>query len=141
YGGVLVLTNLGGTLTASDSFKLFDAAGYSGAFTNVVPAIPGVGLAWDTTTLANDGTLRITSAPTPQPQIFNILLSGPNVVMSGSNGVPGWPYFVLSSTNLALPASNWVITATNAFDSGGNAMFTNPIDPNAPQSFYLLRLQ
>jgi hypothetical protein len=141
YGGVLSLTNLSGTLTTNDSFKLFDGAVYSGAFTNIVPALPGVGLAWNTNTLVSDGTLRIAAVSTPQPLIFGVSVSGSNLVMSGSNGVPGWPYLVLSSTNLTLPLASWTINATNAFDSGGNAIFTNAIDPNAPQSFYLLRLQ
>src|SRR5439155_17347001 len=40
YGGTLTVTNLGGTLAAGDTFKLFDAAIYDGAFTNIVPATP-----------------------------------------------------------------------------------------------------
>jgi autotransporter-associated beta strand protein len=141
YGGLLSLTNLSGTLTTNDRFKVFDAPTYSGTFTNIVPAIPAVGLAWNTNTLASDGTLRIAAVPTQQPQISGISISGSNLVISGTNGVPGWPYLVLSSTNLTMPLSGWTINATNAFDSGGNTTFTNPMDPSAPQSFYLLRLQ
>jgi len=137
----LVLTNVSGTLTAGDSFKIFDANGYSGAFTNIAPAIPGVGLAWNTNTLASNGTLTIVSAVTPQPQIAALSISAAGLVISGSNGVPDWPYFVLSSTNLTVPAVNWTINATNAFDSRGNFIFTNPLDTDLPQVFYMLRLQ
>jgi autotransporter-associated beta strand protein/parallel beta-helix repeat protein len=140
YGGVLILTNAGGTLTTSDSFKIFDAGGYSGAFTNIVPAIPGVGLAWNTNTLASDGRLTIVAAATPQPQISSLLISASGLTISGSNGVPDWPYLVLSSTNLTVPAGNWSVNATNVFDSNGNFIFTNPIEAGAPQIFYMLRL-
>jgi autotransporter-associated beta strand protein len=59
YGGTLAVTNLSGTLVAGDSFKLFDAAGYTGTFATIVPGFPGAGLVWDTSTLTSDGTLRI----------------------------------------------------------------------------------
>jgi parallel beta-helix repeat protein len=75
-----------------------------------------------------------------QPRISTVSESGSNLVISGSNGVPSWPYLVLTSTNAALPATGWTITTTNAFDSGGNFIFTNPMDPNVSQLFYLLRL-
>src|ERR1051325_4157727 len=59
FGGTLSLTNLGGTLAAGDNFKLFFAGSYSGAFTNLVPPMPGSGLSWSTGTLTVDGTLRV----------------------------------------------------------------------------------
>jgi autotransporter-associated beta strand protein len=59
YSGTLTIINLGGTLVAGDHFKLFDAAGYSGGFATIVPEFPGAGLAWDTSTLTSDGTLRV----------------------------------------------------------------------------------
>ncbi|NGO40452.1 hypothetical protein G4L39_13775, partial [Limisphaera ngatamarikiensis] len=58
-GGMLVVTNLGGTLSAGDSFKLFDARVYAGAFSNfALPPLPA-GLAWDTSALNTNGTLRV----------------------------------------------------------------------------------
>jgi autotransporter-associated beta strand protein len=68
YGGTLAVNNLSGTLTTSDSFKLFTASSYAGTFAAISPASPGAGLAWDTSTLATDGTLRITTGVvTPIP--------------------------------------------------------------------------
>ncbi len=57
YGGTLVVSNLSAALTNGDSFKLFDADAYSGAFTNIMPKRPGPGLAWDTSGLTDSGTL------------------------------------------------------------------------------------
>jgi hypothetical protein len=64
YGGTLVVTNLAGTLAAGDSFKLFDAAHYTGAFAAISPASPGIGIIWDMSYLPADGTLRVTTSTT-----------------------------------------------------------------------------
>jgi hypothetical protein len=139
YGGTLSL-NLGDTLSAADSFKLFAARSYSGVFANIEPATPGPGLAWDTNTLASDGTLRITVVGTLVPPMFaGILFSGGSIVMSGSNGLPGTNYYVLASTNLSLPFSNWEMVGTDVFDVGGNFQFTNDLGAS-PQRYYILRL-
>jgi fibronectin-binding autotransporter adhesin len=61
YGGTLSLSNLAGTITGSNAFKLFSANSYHGAFSATTPATPGAGLAWNTNTLATDGTLRVVS--------------------------------------------------------------------------------
>ncbi len=61
YGGTLMLSNLAGTITASNAFKLFSANSYGGAFSALIPASPGQDLAWNTNTFATDGTLRVVS--------------------------------------------------------------------------------
>jgi len=68
YGGTLLLTNLIGTLVGGESFQLFSAAHYSGAFSSVVPLTPGLGLAWNTNNLAVNGTVSVLAiAPPPPP--------------------------------------------------------------------------
>jgi hypothetical protein len=75
-----------------------------------------------------------------RPQ-FNAISAGTNgIVMSGSGGVANGTYYVLGSTNLALPLNLWTFIATNQFDAGGNFNFTNAISPNTPQSFYRLQV-
>jgi len=86
-------------------------------------------------------SLNLIATPPLQPPVISTAsVIGSNFVMSGSEGVPGRFYWVLTSTNPALPATNWSTTGTNAFDPLGNFIFTNRIDPNLPQLFYLLRL-
>jgi autotransporter-associated beta strand protein len=140
YGGILSLTNLGAALVAGDSFNLFSAPGYNGAFAGIVPALPGLNLAWDTNSLTG-GLLGVVSSPTPPPQIGAVSLSGGNLVVSGGNAVPGWPYYVLISTNAALPRANWMRIATNTFDRSGNFTFTNGTGSGASQQFFTLQLQ
>jgi hypothetical protein len=77
------------------------------------------------------------TAPVP-PRIAAFGLSGSNFVFSGTLGLPGASYYVLSSTNVSLPVASWDRVATNQFDSGGSFLFTNAI--GAPQMFYLLQL-
>ena len=141
YGGTLVITNLGTiAFSAGDSFQLFSAANYTGSFTNIVPVIPGINLAWDTNGLPN-GILNVVSSPTPPPQINAMTLAGNNLVTAGTNGVPNWTYCVLGTTNLALPASQWQPVATNNFDNAGNFTFTNALQSNVAQQFYMLQMQ
>jgi hypothetical protein len=70
-----------------------------------------------------------------------VTFGGTNLVFSGTGGTAGKNYFVLASTNLALPLASWTAIGTNSFDAAGNFSFTNPADPDALQMFYLLKLQ
>jgi len=140
YGGTLALTNLGGTLAAGDTFKLFNAPTHAGSFTNFLPVIPAVNLAWNTNTLSS-GTLGVVSQPTAPPRFGRISAGGNRLVFSGSNGVANWPYLVLTSSNLALPMNQWPCVATNVFDPSGNFNFTNVPNLSAPPLFYRLQLQ
>jgi hypothetical protein len=76
----------------------------------------------------------------PPPAIGGIAAAAGSVIFSGGGGIAGGNYYVLASTNLGLPLSNWAVMATNAFDGGGNFNFTSPAAAGAPQSFYLLKL-
>ena len=59
-------------------------------------------------------------------------------MIAGTNGVAGSTYYVLSSTNAALPVASWTSVATNVFDAGGNFSFTNAVEATIPALFYLL---
>ena len=61
-------------------------------------------------------------------------------MLTGSGGVTNGSYYVLTSTNLAAPLTNWTRLLTNQFDGNGNFNFTNMMPPHSPQSFYLLQL-
>jgi len=138
-GGALTVTNISGSSFAiGNSFRLFNAATYSGAFTSIAPATPGLGLAWNTNNLTS-GVLAVVSGVVPQPGITSISLVGTSLVINGTNGVTGQQYNVLTTTNLALPLANWTVLPTNTF-SAGNFSITNTVNPGAPQSFYILRV-
>lgn len=137
YGGTLALTNLGGTFAPNDSFKLFNATSYTGAFANIFPAIPDINLVWNTNGL-NTGVVSVVSSPTQPPHLgINAGVNG--FVFSGSNGVPNWPYYLLGSTNVGTPLSNWTPLLSNLFDNNGNFIFTNSPGSNG-QQFFILQL-
>jgi hypothetical protein len=75
------------------------------------------------------------------PAFSSMVLSGTNLTMKGTNGLRNEDYVVLSSTNLSLPITNWESLSTNAFDGGGSFIFTNSIELNTLQRFYLIQLQ
>ena len=138
-GGTLIVTNLGATaLAAGDSFKLFNAASYRGGFANVIlPTLPA-GLGWNTNNLNTGGTLSVVI--TAKPVIGSISISGNGFVFAGTGGVANGNYYLLASTNIATPVSNWTRRVTNQFDASGHFNFTNPVPPDALQNFYLLQL-
>jgi hypothetical protein len=61
--------------------------------------------------------------------------------MSGTNnnsGVGGGSYHVLTSTNVALPLTNWSVLSSGTFDPNGNFSVTNPM--TGSKGFFLLRV-
>jgi hypothetical protein len=60
-------------------------------------------------------------------------------ILSGFGGTNGGTYYVLTSSNLVVPLTNWDSIATNQFDSSGNFIFTNAAQTNTPQLFYILK--
>src|SRR5262249_20645458 len=139
YGGTLTLTNISlSPLQAGNSFLLFSAASYAGAFAAFVPATPGAGLVWNTNNLAVNGVLSVSGAALPR--FTTVIPSGTNLVFNGTNGTPNAAFYVLQSTNITLPRINWTIAATNHFDGSGNFNFTNAADSAIPRRFYLLEV-
>jgi hypothetical protein len=141
YGGTLNLVNISGApMNAGDTFTIFSAGSIAGSFASITPATPGNGLVWDTTQLGS-GVIRVASAGQPQPVINHVVVSGGNLIFSGTNGTPGNTYYVLTSTNVAAPVSGWTPSWTNTFDINGAFRVTNAINPSVPREFFLLKLQ
>lgn len=132
YASTLQVNNLGPAIGLGDSFKLFNASSYSGNFAAISPATPGPGLAWDTSTLATDGTLRVW-APT---------LTGITSLPDGNfaltiTGAVGQPYSVLLSSDAALPLADWTVL-TNGTIPTSPFVFEDLTATNAPLRFYLI---
>jgi len=138
YGGTLSLGFVPGSLAAGDSFLLFNAAAYSGAFTNLVPSTPGAGLVWSLSSLNSNGVLRVATVSGPVFESVSLVNNG--IAVSGSGGTPFSPYYVLSGTNVDQPLVSWLRIATNNFDSSGAFAFTNAIVPGVSRQFFRLQL-
>ncbi|TAK98315.1 MAG: hypothetical protein EPO07_12190 [Verrucomicrobia bacterium] len=84
-------------------------------------------------------SLMVGAPLTTQPRIVSAAVNGANLVFSGTNGVPGSIYYLLSSTNIALPLANWTRVATNVFGADGSFASTNT-SGGSPQKFFRLLL-
>jgi hypothetical protein len=93
---------------------------------------------WNTNSLNTGGTISIVALTSPK--ISSVQNVGSDLSVSGSGGAAGWPYVVLTTTNVGGP---WAPIATNYFDASGNfsITLTNALNPIQPQSFYKLQLQ
>ena len=76
----------------------------------------------------------------PQPQITALGITAGSVLLTGSNGIPGRPFYLLSSSNLTVPRSNWGRVATNQFDEAGRFSIATPADPAVQRRFFLLQV-
>jgi autotransporter-associated beta strand protein len=116
YGGTLVLTNLNGMLAAGDTFRLFSAAAYSGAFSSVVSETPGQTVTWDTSKLVVNGSVKVASAAVAPVSITPVLSTG-NLNLSWPASQTGSQLQVQTNSLSVGISTNWVIvpgsTATN----------------------------
>ncbi|HEV2692857.1 MAG TPA: hypothetical protein VG347_08160 [Verrucomicrobiae bacterium] len=134
YGGTLTVNNTGGTLTTANSFKIFNAAHYAGAFATISPSTPAAGLAWDTSTLATDGTLRIASGVNLTPTNITVSLTGNILNLSWPADHIGWQLQAQTNSRTVGLWTNWVTIA--GFNTTNQV--TLPIDPANGNVFYRL---
>ncbi|HVU26329.1 MAG TPA: autotransporter-associated beta strand repeat-containing protein [Verrucomicrobiae bacterium] len=142
YGGALVVTNIGSQLHAGDTFTLFNAAaGYNGSsFSSIV--LPNY-YTWDTSQLAVNGSISVVTT-LPPPVISDVGYSQVQngiLTFNALNGAAGGSYTLLTSTNLALPFSQWTTVATGNFDGSGNLTGLSITNTVGAQRFYILSAQ
>jgi autotransporter-associated beta strand protein len=137
YGGTLVVTNVSGAaLVSGQTFTLFNASTYANSFSSITLPALGANLAWQNN-LGLAGTISVVSTTASAPGINQVLQLGGNLIFGGVNGTHNGLYYVLSSTNLALPLTNWTVLSTNMFDASGKFSVTNPIVAG-PSKFFIL---
>jgi autotransporter-associated beta strand protein len=141
YGGTLDVSHIyDDTYIMGDKYKLFSAQSYHGSFANIVPAMPNTGnpaTGWDLSYLAIDGTLRVGVL---RPWIGNYQVSGGSIIINGLAGEPNSPFDLLSSTNVALPISQWTTNQSGFIQGDGTFSVTNAVDPSKPQEFFRIQM-
>jgi hypothetical protein len=127
--------NFTGALNGGEVFKLFSAGSYNGSFSYIsLPPNPlPAPLAWNTNSLAVDGTIRVDGI-----SVTNATrLSDGSFQLNGS--VPaagaGLTYRVLASANINAPLSGWVQVGSGTF-AGGPFTFVDVNARNYPTRFY-----
>jgi hypothetical protein len=131
FGGTLVISNAGPALAAGNQFTLFSAGG-TGSFTSISPAIPGAGLAWDTSALSSSGILKVASAgPSGSNQLTNSVTGGGSTLSLAWGS--GWKLQMQTNSLSTGLGSNWI------YLTDGSVTSTNiTIDPTKPTVFYRL---
>jgi len=135
--GKVTVSVSGPALVAGDTFQLFSQPLAGG---NNMTITGGAGVTWNNN-LALNGTISVASVQAAKPVINSTQVINGNFIFSGTNGTSGLQYYVLTSTNLTLPLSQWSSILTNTFPSNGQFSITNPVVLGNPQVFYLLQVQ
>jgi hypothetical protein len=160
--GLVLSTTANNTVTITNSsgkkFNLFfafldqDTAGktlptYAYSVTGVLYGLGTSSLAVAVTRFAD----IVTTPPPPPPTIIptnsahitSITIASGNVVITGTNAQTTGVYYLLASTNVALPLSLWIPVATNVVNTNGASgaftfIGTNVAAPGGKQQFYIL---
>ncbi|HEX4122442.1 MAG TPA: hypothetical protein VH619_17640 [Verrucomicrobiae bacterium] len=134
--GTVTVDNIGAALELGDRFVIFGGALVNGGALTVT----GAGVQW-TNNLAVDGSISVLSLtpppPPPTPTISGASEVGGNIVFSGTNGASGGTFYVLETTNIALPLADWTVVSTNTYGPGGIFSVTNSITP-VPGKYFIL---
>jgi hypothetical protein len=117
---------------------------YSGTYTVAACSTNGVALAAGVYTAGNlpgfiTGSGSLTIVPAAPPVVNPPVISGGNLILTGSGGSPGGSYTLLTSTNLAIPIAAWTTNATGTFSGSGAFSNSIPISQSQAAQFFLLR--
>jgi hypothetical protein len=139
FGGTLTVNASGDVLVGGESFTLFSANHYAGAFaaTNL-PAL-GTGLHWDLSQLAQNGTIRV-AAPAlvanpayyARPANVSLLIKISNLLTNVTDAA-GNPVALIGvgTDGLNLLSTNAAVLSTNS----SYVLYTNSVTPNVNDRF------
>ncbi len=134
FGGALVITNLSGTLNAGDSFPLFNASAYNGAFSSITLPALGVGLVWTTNSLNTTGTIAINSTVSTTPTNLNYSVTGNSLTLSWPASHRGWTLQAqTNSLNTGLTAAWHPVPGSTATNQ-----MTFPVNTANPTVYFRL---
>lgn len=119
---------------ATNSFTLAGDLGVSFEVANLLYATANDALR-DVGNFTFTGQVRTLEAPV----ISQVALAGANLIVRGSNGLPGASYALLSSGSIGLPRSAWTTSAVGVFDAEGKCSISLPISAAATARFFNLQ--
>jgi hypothetical protein len=93
-----------------------------------------------TVTVTNVPPAPPTIVPTVPPAITNLVFTNGKIVISGTNAQATGVYYLLETTNVALPLSQWMPVSTNVVSTANGFTFigTNVVIPGSARQFYIL---
>ena len=111
----------------TDIFTVTNAGNYTLEMAGTVPYTTS-----DLSTFLDNISINALSAP--GTRFTSAQVSGGNLVLSGTTPDTG-TYYILSTTNITLPLSQWTPVATNTFSGGG---FSSSIPISGPRGFFII---
>jgi len=138
-------TNNGTTVDISDyaagPHQIWRLAATSSGFYSLINLNSGKALEVSGNSTANFAPVdQWSSAASSPPHLGAALVFGTNLSLSGSAGLPGNAYSVLSSTDLSAPIINWSVLGTVTPGVSGNFSFTNWVSLGTPHQFFRVHL-
>ncbi|HVM49475.1 MAG TPA: autotransporter-associated beta strand repeat-containing protein, partial [Candidatus Acidoferrum sp.] len=137
------VNNAGASPLGAGTYSLIQVAA-GGTISAGAPTVTvtGHGLAAGATAsiaITGNSVNLVVSGGASVPGINSITLSGTNFIFSGTNGPNSGTYYVLATTNVTLPLSNWPVIETNSFSPTGTFIVTNAVGAT-PWQFFSLRV-
>jgi autotransporter-associated beta strand protein len=123
YGGRLIVTNINGSFSNGDSFKLFNAASYIGSFSSLtLPALSG-SLIW-VNKLAIDGTIAVSLPVNTTPTNLVTTVVGNGLQINWPADHTGWQLEAQTNAANTGLGTNWTIVT----GSGATNQMLFPLD-------------
>jgi autotransporter-associated beta strand protein len=137
-GNRISVKNSGASALGTGTYTLINVPSGTINGSATLAGVSGAGLQAGTSASlsVSGGSLNLVVAVVPAINSFTF--SGGNLVFSGTNGPENGAYYVLTSTNLALPLSNWTSIATNTFSPTGAFSVTNAV--SVSPSFFIIEI-
>lgn len=104
---------------------------YSGTFSSILPAAPGPNLAWNTSTLATDGTLRVVST---SPGRLTTQMAGNQLTLSWPSANIGWRLQQQINPITVGLSNNWTVVSGSTTTNN----VTVTVNPTNGAVFYRL---
>ncbi|HXF09199.1 MAG TPA: autotransporter-associated beta strand repeat-containing protein, partial [Desulfuromonadaceae bacterium] len=139
------VNNTGSALTAGN-YKLVSKAtsGNTGSVAGTVPStvtVTGGGIAAGTAASLQitSGELYLVVVSLAPPKFAGISVTGTNLTIIATNGSAGANVYLLQSTNIALPLSQWITNTILTLDGSGNVTTNLSGVATNKQTFYILK--
>jgi len=137
------VTNGVATITDSTNITFTPDADFVGTLTIGYTATDEGGFSGNgtvTVTVTNVPSGPTTIVPTIPPAITSLIFSNGSLYITGTNAQATGVYYILSSTNVTLPLSQWTPVSTNIVNTsnGFSLTGTNVVTPGAAGQFYIL---
>ena len=139
----ITVNNAGASPLGAGTYSLIQVvAGGSISLGSPTVTVTGNGLAPGSTasiSASGGGVNLVVAIGAAVPAINSVTLSGGSLTFSGTNGPDNGTYYVLASTNVALPLAQWMSIATNTFSPTGAFSVTNAIGAS-PKRFFVIQV-